>query len=53
MSDARDFLALSMAAHTCVARREREENLRPASEPQTFVGAEMQLLLPTLRFTAS
>lgn len=51
MNGARDFLALSMAAHGCVARREREEGLRPASEPQTSVGTEMQLLLPFLRFT--
>lgn len=53
MGDARDFLAVSLAARACVSRREREENLRPASEPQTFVGAEMQTLLPFLRFTAS
>lgn len=45
------FLALSSVARACVARREREEGLRPPSEPQTWVGAEMQLLLPFLTFT--
>lgn len=47
---ARDFIALSQATRTCVARRETEEGLSPASEPQVRIGADMQLLLPTLRF---
>jgi len=47
---ARDFIALSQATRTCVAQRETEEGLSPASEPQVRIGAEMQLLLPTLRF---
>jgi hypothetical protein len=47
---ATDFIALANAARACVARREAEEGLTPASNPQLFIGAEMQLLLPTLRF---
>lgn len=48
---ATDFLALAAGARTCVARKETERGVSPASEPQLFVGAEMQLRLPTLRFT--
>lgn len=48
---AADFLQLASLARTCVAERERAEGLTPPSEPQVFVGADMQLLLPTLRFT--
>lgn len=50
LPDSADFIALSRATKTCVAAREEDEGLSPPSEPQTFVGAEMQLLLPTLRF---
>ncbi len=50
LPDSTEFIALSRATTTCVATREREEGLSPPSEPQTFVGADMQLLLPTLRF---
>lgn len=45
-----DFLALAAATRACVSRRETEAGLTPASEPQLYVGAEMQLRLPTLRF---
>ena len=48
---AADFLALAAATRACVNRRETEEGLTPASEPQLFVGSEMQLRLPTLRFS--
>ncbi|MBB5747482.1 C13 family peptidase [Brevundimonas variabilis] len=48
---ARDFIALAQATKACVARRETEEGLSPPSEPQVRIGANMQLLLPTLRFT--
>lgn len=48
---ATDFIALAQAARTCVGRRETEEHLIPPSEPQLSIGANMQLLLPTLRFT--
>lgn len=50
LKTAPDFIALSRAATACVAAREQAENLSPASEPQTSIGANMQLLLPTLRF---
>lgn len=52
LDEARDFLSLSMRATACVNRREREEGLRPPSEPQTYVGAQMQALLPFLQFSA-
>lgn len=45
-----DFIALANAARACVKDRETTEGLTPASEPQVFIGANMQLLLPTLRF---
>ena len=48
---ARDFIALAQSTRACVTRREAEEGLSPASEPQVRIGANMQLLLPTLRFT--
>ena len=35
----------------CVKTREEAEGLSPASEPQVSIGADLQLLLPTLRFT--
>jgi len=47
---ASDFLALAAETRACVARKEAERGVIPASEPQMFVGAEMQLRLPTLRF---
>lgn len=52
LGDAQDFINLSMRTTACVNRREREEGLRPPSEPQTYVGAQMQSLLPFLRFHA-
>ena len=48
---AADFIALANAARACVARRELEEGLTPASEPQVRIGTNMQMLLPTLRFS--
>jgi len=48
-----DFLALAAAARACVARKEQEAGIVLPSEPQLFVGAEMQLRLPTLRFERS
>lgn len=50
LGDAQDFINLAMRTTACVNRREREEGLRPPSEPQTYVGAQMQSLLPFLRF---
>ncbi|MDO9076243.1 MAG: C13 family peptidase [Brevundimonas sp.] len=48
---ATDFLALAAGTRACVTRKETERGVSPASEPQMFVGAEMQLRLPTLRFS--
>lgn len=45
-----DFLALAADTRACVARKELEAGVALPSEPQLFVGAEMQLRLPTLRF---
>jgi hypothetical protein len=47
---ATDFVALGNAVRACVKNREEAEGLAPASEPQVFIGANMQLLAPTLRF---
>ncbi len=47
---ASDFLALAAGARACVARKEQAAGIALPSEPQLFVGAEMQLRLPTLRF---
>jgi len=46
-----DFIALANAVKACVRRRETDEGLTPPSEPQVSIGANMQLLLPTLRFS--
>lgn len=46
-----DFIALANATRACVRRRETDEDLTPSSEPQLSIGGNMQLLLPTLRFT--
>lgn len=42
-----DFIALSQRTAACVERREREEGLRPASEPQTVIGDAIRPLLTT------
>lgn len=47
---AADFLALAAGTRACVARKEAEAGVALPSEPQLFVGAEMQMRLPTLRF---
>lgn len=47
---AADFLALASSARACVARKEAEAKVGLPSEPQLYVGAEMQMRLPTLRF---
>ncbi|MDP3800962.1 C13 family peptidase [Brevundimonas sp.] len=47
---ATDFLALAAGTRACVARKEAERGVTHPSEPQLFVGADMQLRLPTLRF---
>lgn len=52
LKTATDFIALANSARACVKRREAAEGLSPGSEPQVSIGANMQLLLPTLRFTS-
>ena len=47
LPNSRDFIHLSELARACVSRRETEEGLRPASEPQTFVGGDIRPLLTT------
>ncbi|WGM30991.1 C13 family peptidase [Brevundimonas sp. NIBR11] len=47
---ASDFIALANATRACIKDRETAEGLSPASEPQVSIGADLQLLLPTLRF---
>lgn len=48
---ATDFLALAADTRACVSRKEAEAKIEHPSEPQLFVGAEMQMRLPTLRFS--
>lgn len=48
---AADFLALAAGAKACVARKEAEAGVDLPSEPQLSVGTDMQMRLPTLRFT--
>jgi hypothetical protein len=50
---ASDFLALAARTRACVARKEQAAGITLPSEPQLFVGADMQLRLPTLRFERS
>lgn len=45
-----DFLDLARLSRACVTRRENDAGIETPSEPQLFVGAEMQMRLPTLRF---
>lgn len=50
LPDAADFAVLGSQARACVSDLERRGRLKPASEPQTYVGPEMRALLPLLRF---
>lgn len=53
LPNAADFLALAADTRACVVRKETEAAVELPSEPQLFVGAEMQMRLPTLRFQRS
>lgn len=53
LPSADDFLTLAHMTRACVGRRESEAAIATPSEPQLFVGAEMQFRLPTLRFNRS
>jgi hypothetical protein len=45
-----DFAALGPAVQVCVAQRETETGMRPASEPQLWIGPTLRPLLPLLAF---
>jgi len=46
MPTAPDFAKLGSAVQGCVARREIKEGMKPPSEPQLFIGAQLKPLLP-------
>lgn len=48
-----DFLDLARRARACVSKRETDEHLEPASEPQTWIGGEAKLWEPFLRLGVS
>jgi hypothetical protein len=45
---ASDFVSLAASARTCVAAREKAEQLKPPSEPQLSLGEDMAKLAPKL-----
>ena len=45
-----DFFALGPAVQACVAQRETETGMHPASEPQFYVGAQLRPILPLMAF---
>ncbi|MBU1326268.1 MAG: C13 family peptidase [Alphaproteobacteria bacterium] len=47
LPNAADFINLAEMTRACVSRRETAEGLRPASEPQVFVGGDIRPLLTT------
>ena len=49
---AHDFVALGPAVQACVAQKETETGMQPASEPQFFVGAQLRPILPLMAFGA-
>ena len=51
LPSATDFLALAAGTRACVTRKEQAAGVTVPSLPQMSVGADMQLRLPTLRFT--
>lgn len=50
LSTSDDFLALAQATRACVSQREAAAEIDTPSEPQLFVGSDMQFRLPVLRF---
>ncbi|WP_297803470.1 C13 family peptidase [uncultured Brevundimonas sp.] len=52
LPDATDFLDAANRTRRCVATRESAAEITLPSEPQMFIGAEMQIRLPTLRFAS-
>jgi hypothetical protein len=53
MPTAKDFVGLARAVQACVAARETKEGMRPPSEPQVYVGAQLRPLLPFYSLAAS
>jgi hypothetical protein len=47
---AHDFAALGRAVQACVARKERDTGMEPASEPQLWIGPGLRPLLPLYAF---
>ena len=48
LPSAHDFVALGPAVQSCVARKEVETGMHPASEPQFFVGPGLRPILPLM-----
>jgi len=48
LPSAHDFEALGPAVQSCVAEKENETGMRPASEPQFFVGPSLRPILPLM-----
>jgi hypothetical protein len=46
LPQSKSFPKLAELATACVGKRETEEHLTPASEPQTWIGAEARMILP-------
>ncbi len=47
---AKDFAALATSVKSCVALREIQEGMKPPSEPQVSIGAELRPMLPLYAF---
>ena len=45
---AHDFVAVGSAVQACVADKEQETGMRPASEPQVYIGAALRPILPLM-----
>jgi hypothetical protein len=51
-NEARDFGALGRAVQACVAARETKEGMKPPSQPQLSIGADLRPVLPLFVFKA-
>jgi hypothetical protein len=47
---AKDLPALASTVRSCVAAREIKEGMKPPSEPQIWIGAQLRPMLPLYRF---
>ncbi len=50
---AANFAALGPSVQACVAARETKEGMKPASEPQLFIGAALRPMLPLYSLAAT